>query len=62
MIPLNEKCVINQKGELISVVAGMEDCGKCLEELEELASTRAYDASKPTDDVIIAFEQEIDCG
>jgi PHD/YefM family antitoxin component YafN of YafNO toxin-antitoxin module len=59
MASLNEKYVINENGERVSVLLDWEEYRKLLEELEELESIRAYDAAKASSDEAIPFGQAI---
>ena len=54
---VNERYVVNEKGERIAVLLGIEEYKRILEELEELESIRAYDAAKASKDEVIPFEQ-----
>lgn len=56
---LNERYVVNEKGERVGVLLGMGDYERILEELEELESIRAYDAAKASKDEVIPLEQAI---
>jgi len=57
MAALNEKYVINEKGERVSVILDWKEYQTLLEELEELEAIRAYDAAKASGDEAIPFEQ-----
>jgi len=57
MAALNEKYVINEKGERVSVILDWDAYQTLLEELEELDAIRAYDAAKASADEVIPFEQ-----
>ncbi len=59
MISLNEKYVINEKGERVSVLLDIKNYRKLLKALEELESIRAYDNAKSSGDKSIPFEQAI---
>jgi len=57
MAALNEKYVINEKGERVSVLLDWEEYQRLLEELEELEAIRAYDAAKASGDEVMPFQQ-----
>lgn len=59
MISLDEKYVINEKGERVSVLLDIKNYRKLLKALEELESIRAYDNAKSSGDKSIPFEQAI---
>lgn len=59
MGPIEEKYVINEKGERVAVLIGIQEYQKLVEELEELESLRAYDAAKASKDEAIPFEQAV---
>ena len=59
MISLNEKYVINEKGERISVLIDIKDYKKLLEALEELEAIRAYDKAKTSGDKAVPFEHAV---
>jgi hypothetical protein len=54
---LNEKYVVDENGERMSVLLPWDDYCRLLEELEELDAIRAYDAAKTSSDEAIPFEQ-----
>lgn len=54
-----ENFVIDEKGNRIGVILDIADYRKLLEEIEELESIRAYDATKASGDEAIPFEQAI---
>ncbi len=60
MVSRNEKYVINEHGERVSVLLDIDDYRRILQDLEELESIRAYDAAKSSDDEIIPFEQAVE--
>ena len=43
----------------IGVLIGIDDYHRILEDVEELASIRAYDAAKASGDEVIPFEQAV---
>jgi hypothetical protein len=57
MAALNEKYVVNEKGERVSVLLDWEEYQRLLEELKELEAIRAYDSAKASGDEVIPFEQ-----
>ncbi|MCJ7619368.1 MAG: hypothetical protein MUP64_04015 [Anaerolineae bacterium] len=57
MAALNEKYVINEKGERVSVLLDWQEYRRLLEELEELESMRAYDAAKASGDEVTPLEE-----
>lgn len=57
---LNEKYVVDENGERVSVLLDWDDYRRLLEELEELEAIRAYDAGKASSDEAIRFEQAMD--
>lgn len=59
MSVLNERYIVDEKGNRTSVILGIEDYRKILEHLEELESIRAYDAAKASADEAIPFERAI---
>jgi len=59
MSPSNERYVVNEKGERVSVLLDISEYQRILEKLEELESIRAYDAAKASKDEAIPFEQAI---
>jgi PHD/YefM family antitoxin component YafN of YafNO toxin-antitoxin module len=60
MAVLNEKYVINEKGERVSVLLDWQEYRRLLEELEELESIRAFDAAKASGGEAVPFEQAIE--
>lgn len=59
MTSLNEKYVVDEKGERVGVLLSIEEYQRLLAELEELESIRAYDAAKAAKDEAIPFDQAI---
>jgi len=57
---INEQYVVDNKGNPVSVILDIGVYRKILEELDELAAIRAYDAAKASDDEAIPFEQAIE--
>lgn len=60
MAALNERYVINENGERVSVLLDWDDYRRLLEDLEELEAIRAYDAAKASGDEAIPFEQAVE--
>jgi hypothetical protein len=56
---INEKYIVDEKGETIAVILDISEYRKILEELEELESIKAYDIAKQSGDEVIPFEQAI---
>jgi predicted protein tyrosine phosphatase len=54
------KFVVDEQGNRVSVVLDIKDYERMLEELEELASIRAYDAAKAAKDEAIPFDQAVE--
>jgi len=59
-VAINEHYVVDKKGNPISVILDIDVYHRVLEELEELAAIRAYDAAKASDDQAIPFTQAIE--
>ena len=59
MIGINERYVVDEKGERVGVILDMKDYQKLLEELEELESIRAYDAAKASGAEAVPFDQAV---
>jgi len=59
MSTFNERYVVNEKGERVSILLDISEYQRILEELEELESIRAYDAAKVAKDEAIPFEQAV---
>ena len=55
----DEKYLVDEKGERVAVLLGIEEYRKMLAELEELEAIRAYDAAKTAKDEVIPFEQAV---
>ncbi len=55
----NERYVVDKKGKPVSVLLDIRAYRKMLEELEELAAIRAYDAAKDSEDKAIPFDKAI---
>lgn len=54
-----ERYVVDERGNPVSVLLSMDEYRRLLEELEELASIRAYDAAKASAEEIIPFKQAV---
>ncbi|HKP54731.1 MAG TPA: hypothetical protein VJ183_19005 [Chloroflexia bacterium] len=59
MISHRERYVVDEQGQRVGVILGMEEYEKIVEELEELESIRAFDDAKALSDKSIPFEQAI---
>lgn len=59
MNSFKEHYLVDASGNRIGVFLNIEDYHKLLEELEELAAVRAYDAAQASSDEVIPFEQVI---
>jgi len=59
-VAIRERYVVDEKGNPVSVLLDIRDYRKILEELEELAAIRAYDAAKASKDEAIPFEQAVE--
>lgn len=57
---IDERFVVDEKGERVGVILSMEDYRKMLEELEELEAIRAYDEAKASREEVIPFEQAVE--
>ena len=60
MITIHEHFVVDEDGRRTAVLLDIEEYNKLLQELEELESIRAYDATKSSGDEAIPFEQAIE--
>ncbi len=59
MPTVNERYVVDEKGDRVGVILPMGEYRKLMEELEELESIRAYDAAKSSGDEAIPFDQAV---
>ena len=59
MITLNERFVIDNKGERVGVLLDIEAYRRLLDELEELESLRAYDDAVSSRGEAVPFEQAV---
>lgn len=57
---VEEKFVVDEKGERVGVILTIEDYRKTLEQLEELESIVAYDEAKASREEVIPFEQAVE--
>ena len=56
---VRERYVVDEKGTRVGVLLDIDEYRRLLEELEELAAIRAYDAAKASGDEAIPFEQDV---
>lgn len=56
---LNERYLVDEKGERVAILLGIEEYRQILSELEELEAIRAYDAAKASKDEAVPFERAI---
>lgn len=59
-MPRKERFMVDEQGNRVSVVLDLKDYERMLEELEELASIRAYDTAKAAKDEAIPFDQAVE--
>jgi len=59
-VAIRERYVVDEEGNPVSVLLDIRDYRKILEDLEELAAIRAYDAAKTSGDEAISFEQAVE--
>jgi hypothetical protein len=59
MISLQERFVVGERGQRLSVLLDIETYRRLLEELKELETLRAFDAAKASGDEAVAFEQAV---
>lgn len=59
MLPFKEYFVVDADGNRIGVVLDIREYQQLLEEREDLASLRAYDAAQASGDEAIPFEQAL---
>ncbi len=60
MNTVKPRYVVDEGGNRVSVIIGVDEYREFLEALEELESIRAYDAAKASSDEIIEFDQAIE--
>jgi hypothetical protein len=51
--------LVNEKGEKVAVVIGIQEYEKLLEDLEELEDIRAFDEAEASGEIPIPFDQAI---
>ncbi len=54
-----ERFIVDEQGNRLGVLLGMDEYRHLLEELEELEAIRAYDIAKAEADEVIPFEQAV---
>ncbi len=59
MHALNEKYIVDDNGNKLSVILSIDDYEKLIAELEEQEDIREYDKAKSLDDELIPFETAI---
>ena len=59
MSNIKERFVVDEHGNQVGVLLEIAEYHRLLEELEELASIKAYDKAKASKDEVISFEQAI---
>jgi hypothetical protein len=59
MAHVNERYLVDAKGERVAVVVDVAEYRRILADLEELESIRAYDAAKSSGDQAVPFEQAV---
>jgi len=59
MVAIRERYVVDENGRRVGVFLDIADYQQLLEELEELACIRAYDAAKASGDEAVPFEQAV---
>ena len=59
MISHEERYVVDEQGQRVSVILNIDEYRRILEDLEALDSIRAFDAAKASGDEPIPFEQAI---
>jgi hypothetical protein len=55
-----ERFLVDEEGHKLGVVLDIAEYREMLEELEELASLRAYDAARASGDEVVPFEQALE--
>lgn len=56
---LRERYLIDEQGNRVAVVLGIEEYEQLLEALEELEAIQSYDAAKASGDEVISLEEAI---
>ncbi len=59
MATRTERFLVDEEGHKLGVVLDIAEYKEMLEDLEELASIRAYDAAKASGDEVVPFEQAL---
>ena len=59
MAKSNERFVVDENGNRVGVLLGIDDYTKLVEALEELESIRAYDAAKSCGDEAVPFDDAV---
>jgi len=54
-----DRFLVDEEGHRLGVVLDIAEYQEILEELEELASIRAYDSAKASGDEVVTFEQAL---
>jgi len=54
-----DRFLVDEEGHRLGVVLDIAEYQEILEELEELASIRAYDSAKASGDEVVPFEQAL---
>ena len=55
----NERFVVDENGNRVGVLLGIDDYAKLVEALDELESIRAYDAAKSSGDGAVPFDDAV---
>ncbi len=55
----NERFVVDENGNRVGVLLGIDDYTKLVEALEELESIRAYDSAKSSGDEAVPFDDAV---
>ncbi len=58
-VDLKERFVVDDTGNRVAVLIGIEDYHRVLDALEELEAITAYDEAKSSNDEIIPFDQAV---
>jgi hypothetical protein len=56
---IKERYLVDEHGNQVGVLLEIAEYRRLLEELEELASIKAYDKAKACKDEVISFEQAV---
>ena len=59
MLQPKERFIVDENGQRIGVLLNIEGYQRLLEEVEELAAIRAYDAAKASGDEVLPLEQAL---